>query len=79
VHRNTGIDIHPGAQIGTHFFIDHGTGIVVGETVIIGNNVVLYHGVTLGNLSEPKPGQSGTKRHPTIEDGVTIFAGATVL
>lgn len=79
VHRKTGIDIHPGAKIGEYFFIDHGTGIVIGETVIIGNHVVIYHGVTLGNRSEPQPCQSGSKRHPTVEDEVTIFAGATVL
>lgn len=79
VHRNRGIDIHPGAQIGESFFIDHGTGVVIGETAVIGNDVVLYHGVTLGNRSEPKIGQQGKKRHPTIGNWVTIFANATVL
>ena len=79
-HSHTGIDIHPGAQIGDHFFIDHGTGIVVGETTIIGDRVKLYHGVTLGALStrgghHSQPG----KRHPTVEDDVTIYSGATIL
>ena len=78
VHRRTGIDIHPGAQIGEYFFIDHGTGIVIGETTIIGNNVKLYQGVTLGALSVKKE-ESGFKRHPTIEDDVTIYANATIL
>jgi serine O-acetyltransferase len=78
VHRRTGIDIHPGAQIGESFFIDHGTGIVIGETTVIGNNVKLYQGVTLGALSVKKEG-SGRKRHPTIEDDVTIYANATIL
>ncbi|MDR0302793.1 MAG: serine acetyltransferase [Treponema sp.] len=78
VHRRTGIDIHPGAQIGESFFIDHGTGIVIGETTVIGNNVKLYQGVTLGALSVKKT-ESGLKRHPTIEDDVTIYANATVL
>lgn len=78
VHRRTGIDIHPGAQIGESFFIDHGTGTVIGETTIIGNNVKLYQGVTLGALSVKKE-ESGHKRHPTIEDNVTIYANATIL
>lgn len=79
-HSTTGIDIHPGATIGSHFFIDHGTGIVIGQTTIIGEHVKLYQGVTLGGLST-KGGQSlsGVRRHPTIEDGVTIYAGATIL
>jgi serine O-acetyltransferase len=79
-HHETGIDIHPGAKIGERFFIDHGTGIVVGETTIIGNNVKIYQGVTLGALA-PAAGQSlrGVKRHPTIEDDVTIYAAATIL
>lgn len=79
-HSVTGIDIHPGAKIGSPFFIDHGTGIVIGETTIIGNCVRLYQGVTLGALS-PKQGQKikGVKRHPTILDNVTIYAGATLL
>ncbi len=79
-HSLTGIDIHPGATVGEYFFIDHGTGIVVGETTVIGNNVKLYQGVTLGALST-RGGQSlrGKRRHPTIEDNVTIYAGASVL
>lgn len=77
-HGKTGIDIHPGAKIGTSFFIDHGTGVVIGETTIIGNNVKLYQGVTLGALSVAK-GMALTKRHPTIEDDVVIYAGATIL
>ena len=79
-HSITGIDIHPGATIGKYFFIDHGTGIVVGETTVIGENVKLYQGVTLGALST-RGGQSlrGKRRHPTIEDRVTIYAGASVL
>ena len=79
-HEKTGIDIHPGARIGENFFIDHGTGIVIGETTIIGNNVKLYQGVTLGALSL-KSGQllKGTKRHPTIGNEVTIYAGASIL
>lgn len=79
-HSKTGIDIHPGATIGKYFFIDHGTGIVVGETTIIGNNVKIYQGVTLGALST-RGGQSlkNTKRHPTIEDNVTIYSGASIL
>jgi serine O-acetyltransferase len=82
-HAKTGIDIHPGAKIGKNFFIDHGTGVVIGETSIIGNNVKIYQGVTLGALSFRKD-QRGRiiksgKRHPTIEDGVTIYAEATIL
>jgi serine O-acetyltransferase len=79
-HHETGIDIHPGAKIGERFFIDHGTGVVIGETSIIGNNVKIYQGVTLGALA-PAKGQSlrGVKRHPTIEDDVTIYAAATIL
>lgn len=79
-HGKTGIDINPGATIGEYFFIDHGTGIVIGETTVIGNNVKIYQGVTLGALSTMK-GQllAGTKRHPTIEDNVVIYANATVL
>ena len=79
-HSVTGIDIHPGATIGKYFFIDHGTGIVIGETTIIGENVKIYQGVTLGALST-RGGQSlrGKQRHPTIEDNVTIYAGASVL
>ena len=78
VHSKTGIDIHPGASIGKRFFIDHGTGVVVGETAVIGDDVKLYQGVTLGALSVRK-GESEKKRHPTIEDGVTIYSGATIL
>ena len=78
VHGKTGIDIHPGATIGESFFIDHGTGVVVGETCIIGNNVKIYQGVTLGALSVKKNLQN-KKRHPTIEDDVTIYANATIL
>jgi serine O-acetyltransferase len=78
VHGKTGIDIHPGAQIGESFFIDHGTGVVIGETTIIGKNVKLYQGVTLGALSVKKELQD-KKRHPTIEDNVTIYANATIL
>ena len=79
-HGITGIDIHPGAAIGDYFFIDHGTGIVIGETTIIGSHVKIYQGVTLGGLTT-RGGQSlrGKKRHPTIEDHVTIYAGASVL
>ena len=79
-HSITGIDIHPGATIGEYFFIDHGTGIVIGETAVIGKNVKIYQGVTLGALST-RGGQSlrGKRRHPTIEDNVTIYAGASVL
>ncbi|MBL55945.1 MAG: serine acetyltransferase [Flavobacteriales bacterium] len=74
----TGIDIHPGAKIGEYFCIDHGTGVVIGETSIIGNNVKLYQGVTLGALSVAKQ-DAKKKRHPTIEDSVVIYAGATIL
>lgn len=77
-HGKTGIDIHPGANIGESFFIDHGTGVVIGETCIIGNNVKIYQGVTLGALSVKKNLQN-KKRHPTIEDNVTIYANATIL
>ena len=79
-HTQTGIDIHPGATIGEYFFIDHGTGIVVGETSVIGDNVKIYQGVTIGALST-REGQKlhGTRRHPTIEDNVTIYAGASIL
>uniref|UniRef100_UPI00388D99FB serine O-acetyltransferase EpsC n=1 Tax=Treponema sp. TaxID=166 RepID=UPI00388D99FB len=78
VHGKTGIDIHPGAKIGESFFIDHGTGVVIGETSVIGKNVKIYQGVTLGALSVKKTLQN-TKRHPTIEDDVTIYANATIL
>lgn len=78
VHGKTGIDIHPGATIGEGFFIDHGTGVVIGETTVIGNNVKIYQGVTLGALSVKKSLQD-KKRHPTIEDDVTIYANATIL
>jgi len=78
VHRRTGIDIHPGAVIGECFFIDHGTGVVIGETTEIGKNVKVYQGVTLGALSVNKF-EANKKRHPTIEDNVTIYAGATIL
>ena len=79
-HGKTGIDINSGAEIGEYFFIDHGTGVVIGETCIIGNNVKIYQGVTLGALSTRK-GQalSGVKRHPTIEDGVTVYSGSSIL
>ena len=79
-HSLTGIDIHPGARLGASFFIDHGTGVVVGETTEIGRNVKIYQGVTLGALA-PAFGQllRGQKRHPTIEDDVTIYSGATIL
>jgi serine O-acetyltransferase len=77
-HSKTGIDIHPAAEIGGSFSIDHGTGIVIGETVVIGNNVKIYQGVTLGALNVSK-GNASTKRHPTIEDGVVIYSGATIL
>lgn len=77
-HEKTGIDIHPGAQIGSHFFMDHGTGIVIGGTTIIGNNVKIYQGVTLGALSVSKD-LAQIKRHPTIEDNVIVYAGATIL
>ncbi len=79
-HDRTGIDIHPGAEIGARFFIDHGTGIVIGETAIIGDGVRLYQGVTLGATSlRDSSALRGKKRHPTIEDEVTIYAGATIL
>lgn len=79
-HSRTGIDINSGAQIGEYFFIDHGTGVVIGETTTIGNNVKLYQGVTLGALSTRKGQQlSGVKRHPTIEDNVTIYSNSSVL
>ncbi len=82
-HSETGIDIHPGATIGPGFFIDHGTGVVIGETSVIGRNVKLYQGVTLGALSFPKDKDGnpikGIKRHPDVEDNVTIYAGATIL
>jgi serine O-acetyltransferase len=82
-HGITGIDIHPGANIGKSFFIDHGTGVVIGETCDIGDRVRIYQGVTLGALSVPKdgtgPSMRGRKRHPTIEDDVTIYAEATIL
>lgn len=82
VHSKTGIDIHPGARIGEAFFIDHGTGLVIGETTVIGDRVKLYQGVTLGALSVPASelGEArNVKRHPTLEDDVTIYAGATIL
>ena len=83
-HSRTGIDIHPGATIGERFFIDHGTGVVIGETTVIGRNVKLYQGVTLGALSFPKDETTGMlmkghKRHPNVEDNVVIYAGATIL
>lgn len=83
-HSKTGIDIHPGATIGERFFIDHGTGVVIGETCVIGRNVKLYQGVTLGALSfdkDPVTGAlvKGVKRHPNVEDNVIIYAGATIL
>lgn len=82
-HRLTGIDIHPGAEIGTHFFIDHGTGVVIGETCDIGNHVKLYQGVTLGALSFATDADGnlvrGHKRHPTLEDRVVVYANATIL
>lgn len=77
-HSRTGIDIHPGAEIGEYFFIDHGTGIVIGETTKIGNHVKLYQGVTLGALSIEK-NMAFTKRHPTIDDNVVIYSGAKIL
>jgi len=77
-HGKTGIDIHPGAEIGSPFFIDHGTGIVIGETARIGENVKIYQGVTLGALTVEKS-MAFTKRHPTIEDHVVIYAGSTIL
>jgi serine O-acetyltransferase len=80
-HSETGIDIHAGARIGERFFIDHGTGVVIGETCVIGNNVKIYQGVTLGALSAPRSREAPVvfKRHPTLEDDVTIYAGATIL
>jgi len=82
-HSKTGIDIHPGAKIGKNFFIDHGTGVVIGETTVIGDNVKIYQGTTLGAMSFPKDERGrvikGGKRHPTIEDNVTIYAEATIL
>lgn len=82
-HQITGIDIHPGAKIGEYFFIDHGTGVVIGETCVIGKNVKLYQGVTLGaksfTLDEQGNPVKGVKRHPDIEDNVIIYAGATIL
>ncbi|MEZ5302819.1 MAG: serine O-acetyltransferase EpsC [Verrucomicrobiales bacterium] len=82
-HAETGIDIHPGAQIGSHFFIDHGTGVVIGETCAIGSHVKLYHGVTLGARSFAKDERGhivkGQKRHPNVEDHVTIYPNATIL
>lgn len=83
VHGETGIDIHPGAKIGKYFFIDHGTGVVIGQTCVIGEHVKIYQGVTLGALSFPTDGSGelvrDTKRHPTIQDKVVIYANATVL
>jgi serine O-acetyltransferase len=83
-HSHTGIDIHPGAQIGRSFFMDHGTGIVVGETTVIGDNCKLYQGVTLGAISISRAqrainGAPTKKRHPTLEDDVTIYSGAKIL
>ena len=82
-HSKTGIDIHPGAEIGENFFIDHGTGVVIGQTSVIGNNVKIYQGTTLGAMSFPRDKMGriikGGKRHPTIEDNVTIYAEATIL
>jgi serine O-acetyltransferase len=82
-HSKTGIDIHPGARIGRGFFIDHGTGVVIGETTIIGDNVKVYQGVTIGAMSFAKDEEGqmvrGRKRHPTIEDNVVIYSGATIL
>jgi len=82
-HARTGIDIHPGAKIGKKFFVDHGTGVVIGETTVIGNNVKVYQGATLGALSFPRDDRGrvikGGKRHPTIEDDVTVYAEATIL
>ena len=83
IHGETGIDIHPGAKIGKYFFIDHGTGVVIGQTCVIGKHVKIYQGVTLGALSFPTDGSGAlvrdTKRHPTIQDNVVIYANATVL
>ena len=78
IYSTPGIDIHPGAKIGHHFCIDHGTGVVIGETSIIGNHVKIYQGVTLGALSVEKK-LANLKRHPTIEDNVVVYAGATIL
>ena len=82
-HSRTGIDIHPGATIGASFFMDHGTGVVIGETCEIADNVKLYQGVTLGAISFPRDSEGniirGQKRHPTIEEGVVIYSNATVL
>ena len=82
-HSLTGVDIHPGARIGKSFFVDHGTGVVIGETAVIGDNVKIYQGVTLGARSFPKDElgrvKKGLQRHPTIEDSVTIYANATIL
>jgi serine O-acetyltransferase len=82
-HNETGVDIHPGAKIGREFFIDHGTGVVIGETAEIGDRVKLYQGVTLGALSFPRDERGklkrGIKRHPTLEDDVVVYAGATIL
>lgn len=78
IHGQTGIDIHPGATIGESFFIDHGTGVVIGETCVIGTDVKIYQGVTLGALSVRKE-EAHQKRHPTLEDGVTVYSGATIL
>ncbi len=82
-HSETGIDIHPGARIGNNLFIDHGTGVVIGETCVIGDNVKIYQGVTLGALSvargTDRPEQQSAQRHPTLEDDVTIYSGATIL
>ena len=77
-HSKTGIDIHPGAKIGKHFCIDHGTGVVIGETSVIGNHVKIYQGVTLGALSVKKE-DAEKKRHPTLDDNVVVYAGATIL
>lgn len=83
IHSQTGIDIHPGARIGQSFFIDHGTGVVIGETTVIGDHCKIYHGVTLGakSFKQDQHGRlmRGTKRHPTLEDHVTVYAGATIL
>jgi serine O-acetyltransferase len=83
IHSQTGIDIHPGAKIGKNFFIDHGTGVVIGETAEIGDNVKIYQGVTLGALSFPKDEKGrlirGRKRHPTVGNNVVIYSGATLL
>ena len=82
-HARTGIDIHPGAIIGRNFFIDHGTGVVIGETTVIGDGVKIYQGTTLGAMSFPRDEQGriikGKKRHPTLKDHVTIYAEATIL